>query len=236
MGTMKNTGRNIAITVICLILGTMVAWQYRSINYNESIATYENMRVETLKEDLIRLQRSNAELRNQVERLQEEVRLYETAHAGSDEAYKNLLKELDIVRIFAGLTDVKGKGVIVTLEDDFFTVIGRDIQMVVNELRAAGAQAISINDERVVAMTEIRDVSPYIMINGRQVTSPIVIKAIGSPDQLEHSLKMIGGVVEALEFEQIKVTVKKSDEIVIPRIREDSTVLKTDLLTPATSK
>lgn len=236
MNAMRNIGRNIAITCICLILGTMVAWQYRSINYNESIASYENLRVETLKEDLIRLQKSNAELRSQVEKLQDEVRLYETAHAGSDEAYKNLLRELDTVRVFAGMTDVKGKGVIVTLEDDFFTVIGRDIQLMVNELRAAGAQAISINEERVASMTEIRDVSPYIMINGRQVTSPIIIKAIGNPDQLEHSLKMIGGVVEALEFEQIKVTVKKSDEITIPKIREDSTVLKTDLLTPATSK
>lgn len=236
MSIKRSISRNIAITAICLILGLMVAWQYRSINYDESIASYENLRVETLKEDLIRLQKSNAELRSQLAKLQEEVRLYETAHAGSDEAYRNLLRELDTVRVFAGMTDVKGKGVIVTLEDDFFTVIGRDIQLVVNELRAAGAQAISINEERVVAMTEIRDVSPYIMINGRQVTSPIVIKAIGNPEQLEHSLKMIGGVVEVLEFEQIKVTVKKSDEIIIPKILEDSAVLKTDLLTPTTPK
>ncbi|HHY23291.1 MAG TPA: hypothetical protein GX527_03515, partial [Clostridiaceae bacterium] len=89
MNTKKlNVGRNIAITVICLILGIMVAWQYKSINYNESISSFENMREETLKEELIKLQKSNADLRNKLQKLQEDVRLYETAQAGSDESYK----------------------------------------------------------------------------------------------------------------------------------------------------
>ncbi|NSW91805.1 MAG: DUF881 domain-containing protein [Firmicutes bacterium] len=235
MSTGRNIGRNFAITIICLILGMMVAWQYKSINYNESIASYENRRIETLKEDLIKLQKSNTELRTKLQKLQEEVRLYETAQAGSDEAYKNLLKELDAVRIFAGMTDVKGKGVIITLEDSFFTVIDSDILLVVNELRAAGAQAISVNDERIVAMTEIRDALPYIMVNGTQITSPITIKAIGNPEQLEHSLKMINGVIEKLQ-EYLKVTIKKSDEVFIPKIRDDGSVIKTNLLTPVTPK
>lgn len=235
---MKNTGRNIviniAIMIICLILGIMIAWQYKSVNYNKKVVSYENIRTETLMEELIKLQKNNAELSAKLEKLQEEVKLYETAHAGSSEAYKNLLSELEIVRTFAGLTDVKGKGVIITLEDDFFTVIDSDILLVVNELKAAGAQAISVNDERIVAMSEIRDAPPYIMINGTQITSPIIIKAIGNPDQLEHSLKMTNGVLEKLQ-EYLKITSKQSDDILIYKIREDSPVLKVDLLTPVTS-
>ncbi|HOJ12813.1 MAG TPA: DUF881 domain-containing protein [Clostridiales bacterium] len=232
-------GRNIALTIVCLILGIMVAWQYKSINYNESIMSYENRREEALKEDLIKLQKSNADLRVMLQKLQEDVRLYETAQAGSDESYRKLLDELEIVRIFAGKVDVKGKGVIITLEDMFYTVIGSDILDVVNELRAAGAQAISVgdavNDERIAAMTEIRDASPYIMINGTQITAPVTIKAIGDPEQMEHSLKMINGVFDKLQ-EYLEITIKQSDEVFIPKIRDDGSVIKTNLLTPVTVK
>ncbi len=235
----SNVSRNIALTIICLILGIMVAWQYKSINYNESISSFENMREETLKEELIKLQKSNADLRNKLQKLQEDVRLYETAQAGSDESYAKLLEELDIVRIFAGMVDVKGKGVIITLEDNFYTVEDRDILPVVNELRAAGAQAISVgdavSDERITAMTEIRAAPPYIMINGVQITSPVTIKAIGDPEKLEHSLEMINGVADSLR-EYISVTIKQSDEVFIPKIRDDGSVIRTDLLTPVIFK
>lgn len=224
-------GRTIAITIVCIILGVMVAWQYKSINYNENVMSYENKRAEELMEELIRLQKSNADLRTQLSKLQEDVRLYESAKAGSDETARNLLDELEEARTFAGLTDVKGKGVIVTMKGDgLSTVYDEDILDVINELRAAGAQAISINDERVVATTEVRKADPYIMINKVPMTEPFVIKAIGDPDQLNNSLHMIQGVVEKLEGYSINVKVEKSDDIFIPRVRDDGSVIKTDLL------
>jgi len=234
MSIRKSISKNVAITIICLILGLMIALQYRSINYNESVSSYQNMREEVLKEELIKLQRSNADLRTKLQEMEEELRSYQTAQAGSKEVYDNLQKELDNMRIFAGLTDVKGKGLIITVEDDFFTVIGTDILAIVNELKAAGAQAISINDERYVAMTEIRDAPPYIMVNGVQMTSPFTIKAIGDPEQLEHSLKMAYGVIEKLD-DYYKITIKTSDEVIIPKVRDDGTVIKTNLLNPVTS-
>ncbi|NMB97033.1 MAG: DUF881 domain-containing protein [Clostridiaceae bacterium] len=227
-------GRTIAITIVCVILGVMVAWQYKSINYNQNVMIYENRRAEELMEELIRLQKSNADLRAQLSKLQEDVRLYESAKAGSDETAKNLLKELETARTFAGFTDVKGKGVIVTMKGDgLSTVYDEDILDVINELRAAGAQAISINDERIVATTEIRKVDPYIMINKVPMTEPFVIKAIGDPDQLHNSLHMIRGVIEKLEGYSISVKVEKSDEIFIPAVRDDGSVIKIDLLEPA---
>ena len=102
------SGRTVAITIVCLILGIMVAWQYKSVNYNQNVMSYENKRAEELMEELIRLQKSNADLRAQLTKLQEDVRLYESAKAGSDETYRNLLNELAEARTFAGLTDVKG--------------------------------------------------------------------------------------------------------------------------------
>ncbi|HOJ09004.1 MAG TPA: DUF881 domain-containing protein [Clostridiales bacterium] len=223
--------RNIAITVVCIILGVMVAWQYKSINYNQNAMSYQNKRAEGLMEEVIRLQKNNADLRTQLQKLQNDVRLYESAKAGSDEASKTLLEQLKTARIFAGFYDVKGKGIIITVESNIYTVLEDDILALVNELRAAGAQAISVNDERITAMTEIRDAPPYTMINKVPVTAPFTIKAIGDPEQLENSLKMISGVVENLQ-EFLKITIKKSDDISIPKVREDGSVIKIDLLNP----
>jgi len=226
--------RNIATTIVCIILGIMVAWQYKSINYNQVRASSQNKRSEQLMRELIELQKINMNYKARLDELIEENRKYEDARAGSDEIAKQLKEELEKARIFAGLTDVKGRGVIVTLDkNEYVNVEDTDILSVINELRAAGAQAISVNEERVVATTEVREASGYIMINGVKMEAPFVIKAISDPDKLERALKMIGGVVENLE-NYIKVDVKKSDNIIIPKVRDDGTVIKTDLLSPAT--
>jgi len=230
-------GRNIALTLVCIILGVMLAWQYKSINYNQNVASFQNKRAEELKDELIRLQNTNNELRTRLQELKEENLAYEQDRAGKNKAGKILQDALEKARIFAGLVDVKGRGIIITLDNnEFATVHEEDIFDVINELRAAGAQAISVmssgNDERIVAMTEIRDAGRYVMINGVQMEAPFVIKAISDPDKLDRSLTLIDGVVDRLQEWQLKVTIKKSDEVVIPKVRDDGSVIKTDLLSP----
>jgi len=225
--------RVVAFTLICIILGTMISWQYKSINANQDALSYENKRIEELKNDLIALQKTNRDLNARLQELREENRALENARAGGDELTAQLQKKLERARVFAGFTDVKGKGIIITLDNtEYANVSETDIFDVINELRAAGAQAISVNDERIVAMSEIRQAGRYIMINGRQLVAPFVIKAISDPEKLERSLTLIGGVVETLERWEIKVDIKKSDEIIIPKVRDDGSVIKTDLLTP----
>jgi uncharacterized protein YlxW (UPF0749 family) len=225
--------RNIALTLVCIILGVMVAWQYKSINYNQNAASIQNRRAEELKDELIKLQKQNSDLRTRLQELIDENMAYEKARAGDDEATRLLLDALEEARVFAGLVDVKGKGLIITLDNnEFATVHEEDIFMVVNELRASGAQAIAVNDERIVAMSEIREAGKYIMINGVQMEAPFVIKAISDPDKLERSLTIIDGVLDKLREWALKVNIKKSDEIVIPRVRDDGSIIKIDMLTP----
>jgi uncharacterized protein YlxW (UPF0749 family) len=225
--------RNIALTMVCIILGVMLAWQYKSINYNRNLTSFQNKRTEELMADLIKLQNENKELRNRLQELKEENLKYERYKTGSDQTAELLRNAVEKARIFAGLTDVKGKGLIVTLDNnEFATVHDEDILDVINELRAAGAQAISVNEERIVAMSEVRQVGKYIMINGKQMEAPFVIKAISDPNELERSLTIIDGVVEKLRDWQLKVTLKKSDEIIIPKVRDDGSVIKTNMLTP----
>lgn len=225
--------RNLAIMMVCMLLGIMLALQYRSVNHNQSIASLENKRLEELKEDVIRLQNQKNELQERYQKLEEENQTFARVKAGDTEAVQQLKNNLLKARIFAGLETVKGSGIIVTLDNNgFLEVTDLDILNVVNELRASGAQAISVNDERIVAMSEIREAGQYIVINGKQFRAPFVIKAIADPDNMERALMMIDGVVDNLEEDGLKVSLKKSDEIVIGRFIDDGTSIRTDLLTP----
>lgn len=225
--------RNIAMTIVCILLGIMLAVQYKSINYNQSLASFDNKRVDELKTELITMQDQKSSLQDKLKQLEKDNQVYANAKAGDSAASQQLKDDLNKAKIFAGLTDVKGKGIVVTLDNNaFIYVLDSDILDVVNELRAAGAQAISVNDERIVAMTEIRTAGEYVMINGRTYNAPFTIRAISDPDGLERAITMIGGVVEILEDAQLIVNVKKADEVVINQFVDDGTTIKTNLLKP----
>jgi len=140
---------------------------------------------------------------------------------------KALQEELIKARILAGLVEVKGPGVTVEMNDaqkpvgssqdpNLFIIHDDDILAVVNELFAAGAEAMCINGQRVVATTEVRCVGPVIMVNGNRVAPPILIQAIGDSSVLEAALKMRGGVVDNLGLWGIEVKIKVEEEVVLP--------------------
>jgi len=223
--------RNLSIMIICVILGFTIAWQYKSVNYNQKLMMRENKRADQLKDELILLQRQNNDLRTRIDELKKLNDELQSSRTGSDQAAQALKKSMEEARIFAGLTDVRGKGVIVTVDNgNAAYVLEDDILDIVNELRAAGAQAISVNDERIVAMTEIREAGNYIMINQTKKRAPFVIKAIGDPDVLDSSLKIPNGVVDSLKTLGLSIQVSKSNNIQIPKIREE--VIKIDLIKP----
>jgi len=226
----KNT---IALTVVCLILGTIISWQLSSVKNNRATTSVQNQRLEDVTDELLVTKKNYDDLVKRNEELKSENLKYEDIRGNTNKETAALTTELERVRMVAGLVDVQGKGVVVTLADGKTdSVIDQDILDVLNELRASDAQAISVNDERVVAMTEVRIAGKYIMINSRQMVSPFVIKAIANPDKIEHSLRIIDGVIEKLQTYGLTVSVEKSNKIVIQKVVDDGTVIKSDLLTP----
>ncbi len=226
--------KNIALTLVCVILGVMLSWQYESVKSNNERASLENKRLEELKDLLIAEKNNNQRLRNNLEELQKRVDEFEEAmrRDDRDEKINTLTSQLERYRLLAGLKDVKGPGLIITVDDGESYVQDTDLLTLVNELKASEAQAISINEERIVAMSEIRLAGKYIMINGRQMLPPFVVKAIADPDKLENSLRMMNGVVDYLKGWGLKVTIERADNIVIQKVRDDGTVLRHDMLTP----
>ncbi len=138
--------------------------------------------------------------------------------------------ELQSLYRLAGFTPVSGQGVVITLQDskkgnapadehadpNAGKLQADDLLKLVNELKAAGASAISINEQRLVTTSEIVTAGPTISVNQTRLTQPVTVKAIGEPDLLMNALKLRGGIMEYLEFFEIKTSVAKRDSITVP--------------------
>ena len=125
-----------------------------------------------------------------------------------------LLQELSEAKILAGLTAIEGPGVIVTLRDGADNVIhDSNLLIVLNELRDAGAEALSLNQQRIVATSEVRCAGSIVSVNNVRCGAPFIIQAIGDPQVLFSALFLNGGVVDSLEAWDIHVTVEMSDSI-----------------------
>lgn len=123
---------------------------------------------------------------------------------------------------FAGLTAVTGPGVVVSVsaistpKHPNNTVMSKHLLWLVNELRASEAEAIAVNDQRLVASSEIREAGPYILVNLSRISPPYVIRAIGDPDMLEKALSMRGGIVDNLALLDVYANPVKQAYVQIP--------------------
>jgi len=99
-----------------------------------------------------------------------------------------------------------------------------DLIKLVNVLRDSGAEAISINGQRIVNMTEIRGVGEAgdnIIINGKRVVGPYTIKAIGNPDYLESGLTIKGGYADEMKAASIDITITKEKSVTVEKYSQD---------------
>ena len=198
---------------------------------NQVLAQYEKKSVSEIIEELLVEKNNNENLKQRLQELQREVDTFKSGEMDVKENIEALEQQVLAARIKAGLETVKGSGLIITIEaGGLKTVEDRHIEELINELKASDVQAISVNDERIVAMSEIRKAGDYIMVNGNQLVPPYTIKAIGNAENMERSLKLLGGVLEKFQIYEFKTTIKKEENVVIPAVREE--YIKIDRLTP----
>ena len=140
---------------------------------------------------------------------------------------ENFISEDEELKFLAGRVAVEGEGIIITMNDssntakagenqNLYLIHDDDILRVINELRAAGAEAISINGQRLTAMSEIRCAGPTLSVNNVRSAPPYEISAIGDKKSLENSIKMRGGVEDTLKIWGIQISVETKDKIYIP--------------------
>lgn len=213
----------ISIALVSIVLGIMLSTQFKTVKKSNVVTV---QRAEELAAQLKQLQSEKDVLIKQINDLETKINAYEDSASKNSVITQTLKNDVEKYKELAGLTDLQGPGVIVTINDskqavppgqdpNLFLVHDEDLLRVVNELRAAGAEAISLNDQRLIAISEIRCVGPTVNVNSVRFSAPYVIKAIGDPDTLEAALKLKGGVVDALATWGIEVNIKKTDKVLI---------------------
>lgn len=223
----KGWGGRIAILLVSLVLGLMLATQFKNVQRvggNVSLKRAQELttEIQKLNQDILAAQ-------NRIRELEQRIWEYEDIAQDEGKMTEALFRELERTRVLAGLVDLEGPGVIVTVSVVPFTdwtgdsrivrnVYYEDLLKLINELNAAGAEALAVNDERIISTTEIRNAGNAIVINTNRHSMPFEIKAIGNPDTLEASLKLLGGVADMLG-DELEIKIRRENRIRIGRYR-----------------
>ena len=232
--------RNIALTIVCVLLGVLIALQMKNVNLSD--LREEN--IAELQAKLIDYINKNNELSERNAELYEYVQILENDKASGNAQIESIIREKERAAIFAGLREVQNYGIMITLQSgEGIDIRDSVIRQFVNELRNLGAQAIAINDERLVATSEIRSSGASIIINGNSYSrqDAFEIKAITDPKNETSILDYLETVKRAIladgqiQSDQYSIQIAPVPELTIPALKEDSIAYKIDLLMPKTS-
>jgi len=218
---------SVGAVIVFIVLGLLIALQLKNMNASNLQAYYANQDLTELQDQVITLMRENADLSNKNQNLSDLITSMDDELSGDNKSLKAIMDEKTKAEIFAGLTDVSGKGLQVIMNPGTdVSVKASRLLLLINELRSSGALAISINDDRIVAMTEIRDTgttNPQIVINGNSypATSQFVIRAIYREEDINRGLQLVNNLIKQLQTVS-NITVSSSDTISIPKLSEDS--------------
>ncbi|RXT15011.1 DUF881 domain-containing protein [Ammoniphilus sp. CFH 90114] len=210
------------IIFISIIIGFMLSVQYKS--YNTS-ATPEAKDISQLRQDLQKEMERHQRILTEISKYDQLLYEYENPLNQAD-SLKVMKEELSRIKVFAGLSSLEGRGLSIKIEElpsfssdqeisSLTQIFDDDIRYIVNELFGAGAQAISINGNRMTPTTSIRNVGNDIQVDTKVIKLPYDIRVIGDPEVLESALKL-KGFEEYFNIINKKITMKKLDKLLIP--------------------
>ncbi|WP_443044024.1 DUF881 domain-containing protein [Streptomyces sp. NBC_00322] len=204
------------VALLLFVLGLGLAIQVRSNSDNSAL---RGARQEDLVRILDELDNRTQRLEDEKQRLEDQRTELENSSDQAEEARKQTLQKEQQLGILAGTVAAQGPGITLTVEDPSGTVESDMLLDAIQELRAAGAEAIQVNGVRVVADTYFTGTGADIEVDGKPVKAPYRFKVIGKPQDLEPALNIPGGVVQTLEKEQATATVARSQKIVVDALR-----------------
>ncbi|MGA5007261.1 DUF881 domain-containing protein [Streptomyces koyangensis] len=210
------TRAQLTVALLLFVLGLGLAIQVRSTNDTGAL---RGARQDDLVRILDELDDRTERLEDEKRRLEDQRTELENSSDQAEEARRQTVEKERQLGILAGNVAATGPGITVTVQDPGGTVRADMLLDAVQELRAAGAEAIQVNDVRVVAGTYLSDGSGGVNVDGNKITRPYRFKVIGNPQDLEPALNIPGGVVQTLEKEQATVVVTREEKIVVDALR-----------------
>lgn len=215
----KSTVSTIVLTAVCVVLGIALSLQFKTTYVNAEKMKLEKKNIQDIMGELLTEKDKVANLKKQLDEYDNKIQQYVNAEVKNNSVVDILRKDLEEAKALAGLTDITREGIIVRIDNtDSGWVNDSDLLTVLNDLRAAGSYAQSINGERIIATTEVRRAGSYMIINGTRYSTPFTILALGNPDTLEASLKLRNGVYDTFTKKfNLDVKIEKSSSITVPK-------------------
>lgn len=211
----------VTIGIICILFTSIMFVQFKSVQVIEASGVGQKRETE-LRTEYSALKDKSDEMKQQLEEIQNTTKEY-IDQSSDVQATMDLLKsDVDKARCDLGYTDVKGPGIILTIADGKNAanvkeqvVTYNDLIMAINELKYAGAEAISLNDERVVNNSFVANISEYMVMNDNRISGPYTIKVIGDSKNLESVINIKGGIKDYLESYNKQISYTVENEVYI---------------------
>lgn len=221
----------IVLGIVCLMLCIAIAVQVKTIKGTGSTVS-PNFAEDSLRDEVLEWKEKYDNATMELDEAEKELATIRESSTQNDATASAKEQQITLNNNLLGLTTLEGKGIELTLQDDptvtsetigvfddisSHIVHDGDLRRIVNELKNAGAEAISINGQRIVTTTAITCIGNVIKINDEKVSSPFIIKAIGFPESMESALNRLGGYLDYLNDDGIVTSIKKLDNVTIPK-------------------
>ena len=215
----------ITIAIACFVLTMVMCMQFKIVKQTD-ITSIETMREEELRSELANWKKMYKEAEEQYNEKISKLSEYREKQQSTEESSQLVEKELAQTNMYLGKTDVEGQGIVITIKDinseDVQPISADNLLIIVDYLRLAGAEAISINGERIINMSDILDIGNLIIfVNQQRILSPYKIMAIGDPTKLESTLLGNGGYLEELKNIGFDINIERENKINIKKYSKD---------------
>jgi uncharacterized protein YlxW (UPF0749 family) len=215
---MRDPRSQITIAAVAFLLGLLVVIQLQTQTGGSALESKSAQDLTTLVGSL---NTRNDQLRSEISSLQNQLDELRADHANGATSVEQIQSELARIRAWAGLDAVAGRGVTIVVSG---SVDAASVDDLLNELRNAGAEAIAVEDIRVVPRTTVSGVPGSLDVDGFLLRDPFMIRAIGRPDTLVGSLTRAGGIIAQLAATNPSATIDlqpTEEPMSLPASRED---------------
>ncbi|MCR3757862.1 DUF881 domain-containing protein [Clostridium felsineum] len=235
---MKNNEASVFIFIASVFLGVLISSNMSFANKSKKVVYLSSKQYEDAYRKKSALLNEINDINKQYVDLKNNIKDYDKASEDFNSTRNQMQNELILNKIQLGTIDVIGQGVDITLDDSgnqisassedanfrevrtiYQVIHDFDMRGVINDLKCAGAEAISINGQRIVANTEIYCNAEFLLINGVKISTPFNIKAIGNIDKLKTYMLSSENHMQNLKRRSIYVKLKTSKDIKIPAFK-----------------
>lgn len=219
---MKRFGKALVFGILCLILTFAITVQLRVSSLSESESSQTKI-TDKLKDEIFRLNDENVKLAEKFQNTTSELDDARNQAAQNDSSSKDTSELIKKYTIVSGKTDVTGQGIIIKYkpsDNEAKADMVKDLRDIVNEIKNAGAEAIEINNQRIVGTTAIEMVKNKIEINDTEVSKNFIIKAIGDSNLMYSGLIRPGGTIENIKESGVSIEINSENAIKINKYNE----------------